>query len=60
MISLDRFSQGLPDIQDMPPLNHCYRCGDEIYDRHYAALGLCEDCDEEYDKELEECNDDQG
>ena len=31
MANLDRFSQGLPDPQDVEPLETCQACGAEIY-----------------------------
>ena len=56
-ISMDNYDNSeIPDIQDLPVLNHCFRCGDEIYDGHYACLGICEECDDAQDKE--EDNDD--
>ena len=30
-INLDRFAQGLPDTQDVAPLEQCQSCGGEIY-----------------------------
>jgi len=30
-VNLDRFSQGLPDQQDVAPLEYCQGCGGEIY-----------------------------
>jgi len=30
-MNLDRFSQGLPDLQDAKVVAHCDNCGGEIY-----------------------------
>jgi len=56
-MNLDRFAEGVEDIQDIPVLSHCWRCGDEIYNGHYASLGVCEECDEAQDKEEDNIDD---
>ena len=30
-VNLDRFAQGLPDPQNVAPLQYCHACGGEIY-----------------------------
>ncbi|WP_103110589.1 hypothetical protein [Brevibacillus reuszeri] len=30
---MDRFSEGLPDLQEAKVVDHCEECGGEIYDK---------------------------
>lgn len=43
MMSLDRFEQGLPDIQDMPVIGTCKICGDSMY-WHRDNMEVCDMC----------------
>jgi len=49
MINLDRFAQGLPDMQDCEPVMECAACGFEIYkgDECFLVNGFpcCNDMD---------------
>ena len=51
MISLDRFEQGLPDIQE---LSQCRYCGEALYSLRNSIAGVCNHCgDNDYDESQE-------
>lgn len=53
-MNLDRFAEGLLDIQDIPVLGHCKVCGDSMY-WHRDNMRICDYCevDIEFNEELE-------
>jgi len=49
-VNLDRFAQGLPDPQDVAPLEYCQGCGKEIYpgeEVYVTSDGYILHCDED-------------
>lgn len=50
-MNLDRFSQGLPDIQDMTVVQHCRHCGDAMH--YYRVYEVCDYCSDSVEISLE-------
>lgn len=42
-MNLDRFAEGLPDIQDND-YGYCLACGEGISEASQSVTGICEEC----------------